>query len=122
RSLAEYGADGPQLPLGALTALYAAPELFRSAISSSCDQYSLAIVYQHLLTGTVPFNGKNARQMALLHSTAEPALQALPEADRAVVGRALAKDPAQRFPSCTAFIQALVENGRQEAAPPAGSA
>ena len=31
----------------------------------------------------------------------------LPEADRAAVARALAKDPDERFPSCTAFVRAL---------------
>ena len=31
----------------------------------------------------------------------------MPEAERPVVARALAKDPAQRFPSCLAFIGAL---------------
>jgi serine/threonine protein kinase len=108
RSLAERGAG---LSLGALSALYAAPELFRGSISSSSDQYSLAIVYQELLTGTLPFAGKSARQLMLLHSTAEPNLSALPEADRPVVARALAKDPAQRFPSCTDFLRALESSG-----------
>jgi serine/threonine protein kinase len=93
--------------LGALTALYAAPELFRNSISQSCDQYSLAIVYQELLTGTLPFTGKSARQLALLHSTAVPDLQALPESDRPVVARALSKDPAGRFPTCSALLHAL---------------
>jgi serine/threonine protein kinase len=108
RSLAERGAG---LSLGALSALYAAPELFRGSISPSSDQYSLAIVYQELLTGTLPFSGKSARQLMLLHSTAEPDLSALPEADRPVVARALAKDPAERHPSCTDFLRALESSG-----------
>src|SRR5262245_29997327 len=37
--------------LSAVTPLYAAPELFRGAISPHCDQYSLAIVFHELLTG-----------------------------------------------------------------------
>ena len=36
-----------------------------------------------------------------------PDLSMLPESDRAVVGRALAKNPDERWPSCTAFIRAL---------------
>jgi eukaryotic-like serine/threonine-protein kinase len=35
-----------------LTPIYAAPELFSGAVSPSADQYSLAIVYQQLLTWT----------------------------------------------------------------------
>jgi serine/threonine protein kinase len=95
------------IKLGAVTPLYAAPEVFKGTISPRSDQYSLAIAYQELLTGTLPFQGKNGRQLLLLHATAEPDLSALPEPDRAVVGRALSKDPEQRFPSCTAFIEAL---------------
>ncbi|HWG47182.1 MAG TPA: protein kinase [Gemmataceae bacterium] len=97
-------------PSGGMTALYAAPEMFDNAISSSCDQYSLAVVYQELLTGSRPFNGKNMRQLLMQHSTAEPDLQAVPQGDRAAVARALSKDPEQRFPTCMAFIQALEGN------------
>src|SRR5689334_6666557 len=53
--------------LGAVTPLYAPPETFTSEISCNSDQYSLAIVYQELLTGHRPFNGKNARQLAQQH-------------------------------------------------------
>ena len=50
--------------LGGVTPLYAPPETFSGKISEHSDQYSLAIVYQELLTGQRPFNGKNARQLA----------------------------------------------------------
>jgi hypothetical protein len=36
-----------------------------------------------------------------------PNLQALPEADRAAVGRALSSDPERRFASCREFVRAL---------------
>src|SRR6185437_7689071 len=71
------------------------------------DQYSLAIVYQELLTGQRPFNGKNARTLAQQHMNEEPELRALPVAERPVVARALSKDPAKRFPNCLAFVRAL---------------
>jgi len=61
-----------------------------------------------LLTGELPFRAANVRQMALQHANAEPDLSRLPEADRGVVGRALSKDPAKRFLSCTQFIAALL--------------
>src|SRR5262249_48132901 len=38
---------------------------------------------------------------------AEPDLARLDEGERPLVARALAKDPAQRYPSCRAFIRAL---------------
>jgi hypothetical protein len=102
--------------LGGVTPLYAAPETFNGKISQRSDQYSLAIVYQELLTGHRPFNGKNARQLAQQHVQEEPELRALPEAERPIVARALAKDPAKRFPNCLAFVWALYK-ARCPAAP-----
>jgi hypothetical protein len=93
--------------LGGVTPLYAAPETFNGKITDRSDQYSLAIVYQELLTGHRPYNGKNVRQLAQQHMHDEPELRALPESERAVIGRALSKDPAKRFPNCLAFIRAL---------------
>jgi hypothetical protein len=93
--------------LGGVTPLYAAPETFSGNISGRSDQYSLAVVYVELLTGQRPFNGKNARQLAQQHMNEEPELRMLPEHDRAIVSRALAKDPNKRFPNCLAFVRAL---------------
>lgn len=93
--------------LGGVTPLYAAPETFLGKVSERCDQYSLAIVYQELLTGHRPFVGKNIQQLMEAHLQKEPDVRALPEVERPIVLRALAKDPAERFPSCLAFIRAL---------------
>jgi serine/threonine protein kinase len=93
--------------LGGVTPLYAPPETFSGTICGRSDQYSLAIVYQELLTGQRPFNGKNARMLAQQHMNEEPDLRALPEGERPIVGRALSKDPAKRFPNCLAFVRAL---------------
>jgi serine/threonine protein kinase len=100
--------DGPIAFMGMTTPPYSAPEVFRGAVSPFSDQYSLAIVYQELLTGVFPFKGKNARQLAMQHDQADPDLSLLPVSDRPALARALAKDPRQRFPSCTALITALI--------------
>lgn len=94
--------------LGGITPAYASPETFQGDLSKHSDQYSLAIVFQELLTGSLPFTGKSARQLMQQHCMQEPDLKALPSSDRAVVARALSKDPSQRFPSCLDFIGALV--------------
>ena len=104
--------------LGGVTPLYAAPETFSGQISNHSDQYSLAIVYQELLTGQRPFNGKNPRQLAQQHLEGEPDLRSLPEAERPVVARAL-EDPSKRFPNCLAFFRALY-NARAAARPSPG--
>jgi serine/threonine protein kinase len=92
---------------GGVTPVYAAPETFDDRVTRFSDQYSLAIVYQELLTGRRPFNGANTRQLILQHLTQPPDLSPLPECDRASVGRSLAKKPDQRFPSCSEFIASL---------------
>jgi serine/threonine protein kinase len=106
-----------------VTPLYAAPEVLQGGMSRHSDQYSLALAYQELLTGTLPFPGKNARQMLLQRLTADPDLGPLPPGDRPVVARALARDADARFPSCLDFIQALVAvPEEQSAADPASAA
>jgi serine/threonine protein kinase len=97
----------PKVQMGAVTPLYAAPELFQGTLSRHSDQYSLAIVYQELLTGTLPFQGKNMRQLLVQHTQVEPSLHALHERDRPLIARALAKNPDHRFPSCLDFVRAL---------------
>jgi eukaryotic-like serine/threonine-protein kinase len=93
--------------LGGVTPLYAPPETFHGKISPQSDQYSLAIVYQELLTGHRPYLAKNIRQMAQMHMQAEPDLRSLPEVERPVLAKALAKDPAKRFPNSMGFVAAL---------------
>jgi serine/threonine protein kinase len=98
-----------------MTPKYAAPEVLRGWADARSDQYSLALVYHELLTGGFPFAGRTPQQLMMQHVGSEPDLSALPPADRAAVGRALAKAPADRFPTCVAFIRAL-------SGPTAGSA
>jgi hypothetical protein len=92
---------------GGVTPVYAAPEVFDGRVSRYSDQYSLAITYQELLTGTRPFPGTTPFQLAAQHSSASPILSPLPPQDQPIIARALAKVPERRFPSCRALIEAL---------------
>src|SRR5579859_8007020 len=83
---------------GGVTPVYAAPETFDGWVSRFSDQYSLAIVYQELLTGIRPFSGNNVRQLVLQHLQAAPNVSSLPPDDQPVIARSLAKTPDQRFP------------------------
>src|SRR6266545_3745440 len=96
---------------GGVTPVYAAPETFEGWISRYSDQYSLAIVFQELLTGSRPFNGTNTRQLLMQHINGTPDLNPLPLADRPSIGRALAKKPDDRWPSCTELVRALKLGG-----------
>jgi hypothetical protein len=92
---------------GGVTPLYAAPEMFDGWVSRFCDQYSLAIVYQELLTGQRPFQGTNVHQLVMQHMQGKPDLSVLPPADRDIIARALAKKPEERHASCLDLVQAL---------------
>ena len=90
-----------------LTPRYAAPEVLCGQVHTRSDQYSLALVYQELLTGTFPFNGSSARQLMMQHMSAPPDLSALAEPDRSAMATALAKRPEARFASCAEFVRVL---------------
>ena len=93
--------------VGGLTPIYAPPELFDGRPNMHSDQYSLAVMYQELLTGTRPFSGRTIAQLATQHVHSAPNLEPLPPADRPVIARALEKNPSQRFSSCKDFVEAL---------------
>src|SRR5262249_37441486 len=92
---------------GGVTPVYAAPETFDGWISRFCDQYSLAIVYQELLTGQRPFSGSNVRQLILQHLQGMPDLNPLPVSDREAIRKALSKNPEDRHPNCLTLMKAL---------------
>ena len=97
---------------GGVTPVYAAPETFDGWVSRFCDQYSLAIVYQELLTGQRPFSGSNVRQLILQHLQAAPNLTPLPPSDQPVIARALSKTPDERFPNCREMARLLRQASR----------
>ncbi len=97
--------------VGGLTPLYSAPEVFQGNPSTHSDQYSLAVLYQEMLTGMLPFSGVTAAELTLQHLHDEPDFSALPTSDRYVLSRALAKEPSQRFATCSELIEALASGG-----------
>jgi serine/threonine protein kinase len=122
-SLAEiHGSSAQAVQLGA-TPLYSSPESFLGRITLFSDQYSLAVSYCEMLTGSPPFSGKNFRQLALQHTGMEPDLSKLPPHDRPIVAKSLDKDPANRFRSCLDFVRSLeagapIENPQRTPSPP----
>ncbi len=96
---------------GGVTPVYAAPETFEGYVSRYSDQYSLAIVFQELLTGCRPFNGANTKQLLLQHLRDAPDLSSLPAADRPIIGRGMSKNPNDRWPTCTEMLKRLAAAG-----------
>lgn len=91
---------------GSMTPAYAAPEFLRGQTASQSDQYCLAVTYCEVRGGRLPFAGTHA-QIMHGHLMEPPDLTMLPEQERRVVARALAKEPSDRWPSCRAFVEAL---------------
>jgi hypothetical protein len=90
---------------------YIAPERISGFGSGSAsDQYSLALTYYVLRTGELPVP-ENASLPAAMscHMQHNLALGHLPDRERAVVERATALDPNQRFPACAEFANAILE-------------
>jgi eukaryotic-like serine/threonine-protein kinase len=104
--------------VGGMSPIYSPPELFDGKPNQHSDQYSLAIVYQEMLTGRRPFEGRTAAQLAAQHLHSPPDLSALPLADQSVIGRALSKQPSRRFASCRELIKQLHQPHRPSGGAP----
>ena len=97
------------------TASYMSPEqaLGETGIDGRSDVYALGCVLHEMLSGRPPFSGPTALSVVAQHvGTPAPSLAAaradLPGSVVRAVARALAKAPSARFPTATAFVQALL--------------
>jgi beta-lactam-binding protein with PASTA domain/tRNA A-37 threonylcarbamoyl transferase component Bud32 len=95
------------------TAQYLSPEQARGApVTASSDLYSAAIVLYEMLTGKVPFTGDSAIEIAMKHLNDPPKPPSkirpeIPEELDAVVLRALAKNPEDRYQTAEEFSEDL---------------
>ena len=92
---------------------YMSPEQVQDhEVDGRSDQFSLGVMFYELLTGERPFTGTNISSVIYKIVRETPILPTIrntvlhPAVDK-VVMRVLAKDPKQRYPTCTAFITAL---------------
>jgi serine/threonine protein kinase len=106
---------------------YMAPEQAggrRDAVGPWTDVYGLGAVLYHLLTGRPPWQGSLLEVLGRIQTEAPPPPRGLrPDLDpalEAVVVRATATRPEDRYPTARAFADALRawEEGRAAAAPP----
>ncbi|MFC0029667.1 serine/threonine-protein kinase [Micromonospora chaiyaphumensis] len=88
------------------TASYISPEQATGAVATpASDVYALGVVAYQCLAGRRPFEGDNPLEIAMKHvrETPRPLPADIPPQVRAIVERALAKDPAARWPSAAAL-------------------
>jgi serine/threonine protein kinase len=87
---------------------YMAPECFRGEVGPHSDQYSLALTYVELRRGRHPFPARTTLQHAMRDALEHtPDLGTLDAREKAVLRKALAKEPADRYANCRAFAEAL---------------
>ncbi len=116
--LAMHAENLPALPRGIVgTPAYMAPEAILGITETFeqyafADQYSFAVLAYYTLTGTMPFHaatpsGLFYAQMAIEPDPLVSRCQSVPEALDAIVLRALAKRPNDRFENMAALRDAL---------------
>ncbi len=96
---------------------YLAPEQWRGdKPDGRADQYALAVLAFELLSGQRPFREASMQELLRKHlNDAPPELETvkkgLPPRVSQAIRRAMSKEPADRFPSATAFVAALAGEG-----------
>ena len=91
------------------TAEYTAPEVFQGCLSERSDQFSLAVTYHVLTTGTFPYpEPPRDREKLKAYVRPDPDLSKLGMAERVALARALSPIPQDRFPNCTDLVTALL--------------
>jgi serine/threonine-protein kinase len=91
---------------------YMSPEQFHGrTIDGRSDQYSLAVMVYEIFTGKKPFTADSITGLMykILHEEPNPRRDNpdLSEEADAILRKALAKEPENRYPTCSEFIQQL---------------
>lgn len=102
------------------TPAYMAPELLRAvAPSPASDQWAWAAVLLELSTGAIPYGSNDPHEVIAMARRFDPSTLAVPGEAGAVLRRALASDPTQRFPDLTAMDRAMRGRSWEGIEPPA---
>ena len=108
------------------TPRYMAPEYLKGRdYTEACDVFAAGMVLYEMVTGSTAVSGGDAHALmyAMVHQPFALPSQRNPAVDERlerIIMRALEKDPAQRFASAAAMIDALAEYARPKASPQNG--
>ncbi|MBA4072292.1 MAG: hypothetical protein C0497_10725 [Gemmatimonas sp.] len=104
---------------------YMAPEQWRGdKPDGRADQYALGVLAFELFSGLRPFRDVSMQELLRMHLSEPPPTldsvrRGLPPSVGQAILRAMAKEPADRFPSVSAFVAALRGDGAVEVRPAA---
>jgi len=93
---------------------FMSPEQIRGkAIDARSDIYALSTLAFEMFTGQLPFSGRTAQEMMIARLKGKPRLLRevrpdLPAKLEAALAKGMALDPNERYPSMTAFADALL--------------
>src|SRR6185369_12149303 len=108
------------------TPYYMSPEQARgmSAVDARTDIYAMGVLLYQAITGQVPYQAETFNELLfkIVLEVAPPPQTYAPELDpdfAAIIQRAMAREPTQRYQACTEFRDALLayQSSRAAAAP-----
>lgn len=92
-----FGAESP----------YVAPEVLQGRLTTTSDQFVLAVNYVHLRTGKLPFDAAGSTRRIIEQQRDGMDLSSLTFVEAEAVRRATSEDPQARYQNCKAFVAAI---------------
>src|SRR5438874_278765 len=80
-------------------------------------EYAAGVILYEMVTGRVPFDGESAGEILMKHLTSPPDLNKVPPEWKAVVSKALSKNPAHRYASMAEMARDVEAVGEATPAP-----
>lgn len=91
------------------TVHYMAPEISTGNYGKQVDIYAAGVMLYEMMTGKLPFDGETVGEILMKHLTAQPDLTLIPKEYVGVIGKALTKNPIERYQSFSEFAEEVAK-------------